>query len=116
MGKTVGEVKSWEPPQAAGIHLAWPDADQHECTRACHVYGLQHDRRAFATMNAGELTPELVQSLMPLMRSRSYQTTMKYINMSRQATRAALSLYVPPVGAEGKKKADTGGKNVGSAG
>ena len=34
--------------QAAGIHLACPDAAKHKCTPACHRYGFHALRRGYA--------------------------------------------------------------------
>src|SRR5262249_26139425 len=44
-------------------------------------YGFHDLRRAFATMNADNLTPDALQALM---QHRDYQTTQRYINMARQ--------------------------------
>jgi hypothetical protein len=44
----------------------------HEHTPACHFYGFHDLRRAFATMNAGQLTPDALQALT---RHKSYLTT-----------------------------------------
>lgn len=76
--------------EAAGIHL--PCRGAHEHTRFCHVYGFHDLRRAFATMNAARLTPDALQTLM---RHKSYQTTQRYINISRQIDSAVDSLHVP---------------------
>lgn len=76
--------------EAAGIHLTCQG--KHEHTRYCHVYGFHDLRRAFATMNAAKLTPDALQALM---RHKSYQTTQRYINMSRQLDAAVDSLHVP---------------------
>ena len=77
---------------AAGIHL--PCAAQHEHSDACHRYGFHDFRRAFATVNAPKLTAD---SLQALMRHKSYQTTQRYINMSRQLDEAVKGLAVPEV-------------------
>ncbi len=74
----------------AGIHL--PCDGDHEHTDACHLYGFHDLRRAFATMNAGQLTGDALQSLM---RHRSYQTTQRYINMAKQLDGAVEALHVP---------------------
>jgi integrase len=78
--------------KAAGIHLSCPA--QHEHTPKCHFYGFHDLRRAFATMNADKLSADALQKLM---RHRSYLTTQKYINMSRQMAQAVASLHVPEV-------------------
>jgi integrase len=77
---------------ADSIHLPCRVRGQHQHTRHCHVYGFHDLRRAFATMNADKLTPDALQALM---RHKSYQTTQKYINMSRQMDAAVASLHVP---------------------
>ncbi len=74
------------------IHL--PCREKHEHTPSCHLYGFHDLRRAFATMNADKLTPDALQALM---RHKSYQTTQRYINMSRQMDAAVASLHVPDV-------------------
>lgn len=57
-------------------------------------YGFHDLRRAFATMNADRLTADALQSLM---RHKSYLTTKKYINMTRQVDEAVEALHVPDV-------------------
>ena len=78
--------------RAAGIHLHCRGV--HEHTPACHLYGFHDLRRAFATMNAGKLSPDALQALM---RHKSDQTTQVYINMARQMDAAVASLHVPDV-------------------
>ncbi|MHB1421871.1 MAG: tyrosine-type recombinase/integrase [Gemmataceae bacterium] len=80
--------------QAAGIDLPCRNRDKHKCGPFCHVYGFHDLRRAFATMNADKLTPDALQALM---RHKSYITTQKYINMTRQMDAAVASLHVPEV-------------------
>jgi integrase len=55
-------------------------------------YGFHDLRRAFATMNAGRLTPDALQALM---QHKDYQTTQKYIAIARQLNPAVEALYVP---------------------
>jgi integrase len=55
-------------------------------------YGFHDFRRAFATMNAVNLTPDALQHLM---QHRDYQTTQRYINLARQLNPAVQNLYVP---------------------
>ena len=55
-------------------------------------YGFHDVRRAFATMNAGQLTPDALQALM---QHKDYQTTQRYINMARQLNPAVQTLFVP---------------------
>ena len=78
--------------KAAGIHL--PCSAKHEHTDACHVYGFHDFRRAFATHNAPNLTPE---ALKKLMQHRSFKTTLGYINLANQVNQAAASYVVPEV-------------------
>ena len=78
--------------KAAGIHL--PCSARHEHTAACHVYGFHDFRRAFATHNAPNLTPEALQKLM---QHRSFKTTLGYINLANQVNQAAASYVVPEV-------------------
>ncbi len=58
-------------------------------------YGFHDLRRAFATMNAENLTADALQLLM---QHRSYTTTQRYINMARQTAKAVDVLYVPDLG------------------
>jgi len=77
--------------KAAGIHL--PCRERHGHTASCHVYGFHDFRRAFATVNARRLKPEVLQRLM---RHKSYQTTQKfYINPTSQMEDAVSQLVVP---------------------
>jgi integrase len=78
--------------RAAGIHL--PCSARHEHTDACHVYGFHDFRRAFATHNAPNLTPEALQKLM---QHRSFKTTLGYINLANQVNQAAEQFVVPEV-------------------
>jgi integrase len=78
--------------EAAKIKL--PCRGQHEHTRFCYVYGFHDLRRAFATMNAARLTADALQALM---RHKSYLTTQRYINMTRQLDEAVAGLHVPEV-------------------
>lgn len=78
--------------KAAGVHL--PCTKKHEHADGCHVYGFHDLRRAFATVNAPKLTPDALQHLM---QHKSYTTTQRYINMSRQLDEAVEVLHVPEV-------------------
>ena len=78
----------------AGIHLPCRIDRPHKCTAACHQYGFHDERRSFATMNAPNMTREVLQSLM---RHKSPLTTQRYINMSQQLNPAIANLYVPDV-------------------
>jgi integrase len=75
---------------AAGINL--PCTKNHEHTVSCHTYGFHDLRRAFATLNADKLTADALQKLM---RHKSYTTTQRYINLSRQMEKVTESLHVP---------------------
>jgi integrase len=66
----------------------------HVCTPACHRYGFHDERRAFATMNAANMTREALQALM---RHQSSLTTERYINYARQINPAVANLHVPDV-------------------
>lgn len=84
----------------AGIHLTC--REKHEHTPSCHVYGFHDFRRAFATVNAPRLKPEVLQRLM---RHKSYQTTQKfYINPTNQMEDAVAEMPVP----DALKKDQTG--------
>jgi integrase len=65
-------------------------------------YGFHDLRRAFATMNAGTLSPDALQALM---QHRAYTTTQGYINLARQLKPAAHNLFVPDVGPIASKAA-----------
>ena len=75
-----------------GIHLICRDT--HEHTEACHVYGFHDLRRAFATVNAKRLKPEVLQKMM---RHKSYKTTLGYINQAEHIEKAVADLKVPDV-------------------
>ena len=76
----------------AGINLPCNIQREHDCTPTCHLYGFHDERRAFATMNAMNMTREALQSLM---RHQSSSTTDRYINFAQQINPAVESLYVP---------------------
>src|SRR5262249_2598067 len=69
--------------RAAGIHL--PCRKEHEHRLSCHLYGFDDLRRAFATMNASRLSTNALQALM---RHKSYATTLRYIELTRQMDEA----------------------------
>jgi integrase len=79
---------------AAAIKLPCRIEREHECTDACHRYGFHDERRAFATMNAANMTREALQALM---RHQSSLTTERYINFARQMAPAVANLHVPEV-------------------
>jgi integrase len=78
----------------AGIHLPCNIQQEHECTATCHLYGFHDERRAFASMNAMNMTREALQALM---RRQSPQTTDRYINFAQQLNPAVANLHVPDV-------------------
>ena len=84
----------------AGIHLRCDG--KHEHTDACHLYGFHSERYAFATMNRGQLSRDVLQSLM---RHRSPLTTQRYVNMAKQLVGVVEQLRVPDV-----LRTGTGGK------
>lgn len=77
---------------AAGIDL--PCHENHEHTPACHHYGFHDIRRAFATMNAANVSAVELQSLM---RHKAFSTTQRYINMAKQMQGTEAKLFVPDV-------------------
>jgi len=91
---THGAKKLWDEfrriQKEAGIHLAC--REEHEHTPACHVYGFHDFRRAFATTNAKNMKPEVLQQMM---RHKSYTTTLGYINLAEQMQDAAKSIRTP---------------------
>ena len=58
------------------------------------MHGFHDFCRAFATMNADKLSADALQSLM---RHKSFATTQRYINLSRQMDAAVAALHVPDV-------------------
>ena len=78
---------------AAGIDLPCRIDRQHICTDACRRYSFHDERRAFATLNIGLEGPVL----QALMRHKSFQTTLRYINAARQLNPAIERLHVPTV-------------------
>jgi integrase len=81
---------------AAEIELPCQIDRKHECTDACKRYSFHDERRAFATLNVGLDGPVL----QALMRHKSYQTTLRYINAARQLNPAVAGLHVPTMKAE----------------
>ena len=79
---------------AAGIKINCTDQRPHKCTDACRRYSFHDERRAFATMNAMNMTREALQALM---RHSSPETTARYINMANQISPAVATLHVPEV-------------------
>ena len=70
--------------KAAGIHLPCEDADSHECTERCHLYGFHALRYGFASENALKLPPLVLQQLM---RHSSFATTERYIKLAQEPER-----------------------------
>ena len=68
-------------------------------------YGFHDLRRAFATLNAGRLSADVLQALM---QHQSYTTTQGYIDLARQMRPASHDVFVPDLGTDkgaGPKKA-----------
>jgi integrase len=78
--------------RAAGIDLPCPDADRHECTDACHVYGFHALRRGYATFNADSMPAAVLQRKM---RHKSFTTTLRYIGLSDKMKAATDKVFVP---------------------
>jgi integrase len=68
-------------------------------------YGFHDLRRAFATLNAGRLSADVLQALM---QHQSYTTTQRYIDLARQMRPAANDVFVPDLG-EGARAPAAGG-------
>jgi integrase len=58
-------------------------------------YGFHDLRRAFATLNAGRLSADVLQALM---QHKSYTTTQGYIDLARQMRPASHDVFVPDLG------------------
>lgn len=78
--------------QRAGIHLTCPDADEHDCTDSCHVYGFHALRRGYATLNAERMPAPVLQRKM---RHKSFQTTLRYIGIAEKLRKATDDVCVP---------------------
>lgn len=74
----------------AGIYL--PCAEEHEHTPSCRVYGFHDFRRAYATVMAPLVKPQVLQRLM---RHKSFKTTLGYINLVEQVDEAVLNMPMP---------------------
>ena len=68
-------------------------------SRGKERYGFHDLRRAFATLNAGRLSADVLQALM---QHQSYTTTQRYIDLARQMQPAAHDVYVPDLDAKRK--------------
>lgn len=81
--------------EAAGVNKTCRKI--HEHTDSCRYYGFHDLRRGFASENASKLNAAQLQNLM---RHKSYTTTMRYINMAKQADRDEVlsRISVPKVG------------------
>ena len=77
---------------AAKIHLPCRDAEKHECTTSCHLYGFHALRRAYATLNADNMPAPVLQQKM---RHKSFKTTLRYIELSGKMKKATEQVFVP---------------------
>jgi integrase len=76
---------------AAGIDLACPQADRHECGDSCRFYGFHALRRGYATLNAELPAPVLQRK----MRHKSFTTTLRYIALADRMKKSAETINVP---------------------
>ena len=83
----------------AGIDLHCEEDHQH--TKACHVYGFHDFKRAFATNNASTLSSAQLQRLM---KHSEFSTTQGYIDYAKVMTERP-NVFVPDVltGGPGKQ-------------
>ena len=65
---------------------------KHQCTPACHTYGMHDMRQAYATENCDRMPLPVLQRKM---RHKDIQTTMRYVEMARNMRKATDSVYVP---------------------
>lgn len=81
LGQLVG-ANVWKAFHAiqrhAGVRLEC--RRRHEHSPRCHVYVAHDLRRAFATITAKKIDAKLLQVLM---RHKSYETTLRYVDMGR---------------------------------
>lgn len=78
--------------KAAGIHLACPDSDEHECTETCHLYGFHAIRRGYASLNVVRLPAAVLQRKM---RHKSFATTQRYLKLGDAMKEAAADVWTP---------------------
>ena len=78
--------------KAAGIRLPCTDARKHKCTAACHLYGFHAIRRGYATLNADSMPAAVLQRKM---RHKSFQTTLRYLQLADKMKKATEQVYVP---------------------
>ena len=74
------------------VFLPCPDAGQHTCTPACHLYGFHSLRRGYATLNAEAMPAAVLQRKM---RHRSWATTLRYIALKDKMKAATEDVWVP---------------------
>ena len=72
-------------------------------------YGFHDLRRAFATLNAGRLSADVLQALM---QHQSYTTTQRYIDLARQMRPAAHDVFVPDLGTPSWKADSDASRNA----
>lgn len=80
--------------KAAGIYLACPDADEHDCTEACHYYGFHAIRRGYASVNVARLPAPVLQRKM---RHKSFITTQRYLKLGDAMKESASAVWTPTV-------------------
>jgi integrase len=66
-------------------------------------FGFHDLRRGFASMNADRVSADVLQTIM---RHKSYSTTQRYINLTRQLNPSTANLFVPELK---KSKTDNAG-------
>ena len=76
--------------EAAGIHL--PCREDHEHTKACHLYGWHSFRYAHATYNFGRVSDSDLQEQMG---HASFNTTKHYIKYAETHQEREYDAYVP---------------------
>jgi len=78
--------------EAGGVRLPCTDARKHVCSLACQTYGFHALRRAYVTLNADSMPAPVLQRKM---RHKSFQTTLRYIELADKMKKATEQVYVP---------------------